>query len=295
MADVKISALTGVTTAATTVELEVNEAGTSKKATLAQLLAAAGSTSVNIATAATSIDIGASTVTMSIGGTTAAALRLSVNGADGSNPATGGIARFGNGGAIAVRVGCNGYTNGWIQAIQDDGTNNVKQLSLNPSGGRISTGADLQVGGNDLIGSSAGTMRVSEGLRIGADSTNNLLDDASNGAGTATLYIGNASINVTSDERVKSNIKPIEDGLSIVNALQPIEFDQDEERPFGDQRHYMGFGARASHKVAPWAVHTQGDTGLPWKMRQEFLMAPVVRAVQQLCERIIALEAKTGC
>ena len=134
--------------------------------------------------------------------------------------------------------------------------------------------------------------RAVDGLRIGADSTNNLLDDALTGAGSATLYIGNASINVTSDENLKSDMKPIEDGLSIINALLPIEYDQDQDRPYGHIRHYMGFGARHTQKVAPWAVHTQGDTGLPWQLRQEFLMAPTVRAIQQLAERVAALEEK---
>ena len=151
---------------------------------------------------------------------------------------------------------------------------------------------DLVAGGTTQLTLATNYVRGPQGLIIGADSTNNLIDDASTGAGTATLYIGNASINVTSDERLKSNIRPVEDGLSIINALLPIEYDQDEERPFGDVRHYMGFGARHSYKIAPWSVHTQGDTNLPWKMRQEFLMAPTVRAVQQLDERLKALEAK---
>ena len=171
--------------------------------------------------------------------------------------------------------------------ISIGGDVNLYRLSAN----NLATDDSFTVGGNTVSGSGAGTLRADGGVRIGSDSTNNLLDDASNGAGTATLYIGNASINVTSDENIKSNIRPIDDGLVIVNALLPIEFDQDEERPFGDVRHYMGFGARHSHKVAPWAVHTQGDTGLLWKMRQEFLMAPTVRAVQQLDERLKALES----
>ena len=143
-----------------------------------------------------------------------------------------------------------------------------------------------------VLSDTAGASRIDDGIRVGADSTNNLVDDASNGAGSATMYIGNASITVSSDERLKSNITPLADGLGIINALLPIEFDQDEERPWGDVRHYVGFGARHSHNVAPWAVHTQGDTGLPWKMRQEFLMAPTVRAVQQLDERVKQLEAR---
>ena len=215
--------------------------------------------------------------------TTDADRYITLTGSDGGNPTIGvsaGTLRFGanvicaNAGAVSAPA----------YAFDDD-------ADTGWYGGATSVSL-AQAGVDTVKFAPSGASVIAGGIRIGTDSTNNLIDDASNGAGTATLYIGNASINVTSDERVKSNIKPIEDGLSIINALQPIEFDQDEERPWGDQRHYMGFGARASHKVAPWAVHTQGDTGLPWKMRQEFLMAPTVRAVQQLCKRIEELEAR---
>ena len=144
----------------------------------------------------------------------------------------------------------------------------------------------------NLYMGTSGLNFLSSGVRIGADSSNNLIDDASNGAASTTLYIGNASINVTSDERLKHNRVPLKDGLGIVRALLPIEFDQDEARPWGSVQHYVGFGARHSHKIAPWSVNTQGDTELPWQMRQEFLMAPAVRAIQQIDERLAALEAQ---
>jgi Chaperone of endosialidase len=156
----------------------------------------------------------------------------------------------------------------------------------------IATGGVIAGGSAQLYASTTNRLRLTDGIRVGADSTNNLLDDASTGAGTATLYIGNASINVTSDENLKRNIAELKDGLSIVRALLPIEYDQDDERPWGDVGHYVGFGARHSHKIAPWSVNTQGDTGLPWKMRQEFLMAPAIRAIQQIDERLSAIEMK---
>lgn len=40
---------------------------------------------------------------------------------------------------------------------------------------------------------------ITGGLYVGANSTNNLIDDASNGAGSATLYIGNEAIATSSD------------------------------------------------------------------------------------------------
>ena len=168
-------------------------------------------------------------------------------------------------------------------------TNDSWALAVNSADSLVVLSTGITIPGTLGV---TGIITATAGTYIGAAAAANQIDDASNGAGSTTLYIGNATITVSSDERLKRNIKPLEDGLSIVKALLPVEYDQDEERPFGDVEHYVGFGARHTHKIAPWSVHTQGDTGLPWKMRQEFLMAPVVRALQQLVEKVAALEAR---
>jgi hypothetical protein len=49
-------------------------------------------------------------------------------------------ARINNGGAISNWIGANGYNYGYIQSIQDDGTNNLKPLSLQPLGGNVGIG-----------------------------------------------------------------------------------------------------------------------------------------------------------
>jgi hypothetical protein len=49
-------------------------------------------------------------------------------------------ARINNGGAISNWIGANGYNYGYIQSIQDDGTNNLKPLALQPLGGNVGIG-----------------------------------------------------------------------------------------------------------------------------------------------------------
>ncbi len=49
-------------------------------------------------------------------------------------------ARINNGGAISNWIGSNGYNYGYIQSIQDDGSNNLKPLSLQPLGGNVGIG-----------------------------------------------------------------------------------------------------------------------------------------------------------
>jgi hypothetical protein len=74
-------------------------------------------------------------------------------------------ARINNGGAISNWIGSNGYNYGYIQSIQDDGSNNLKPLSLQPLGGNVgigttSPGVPLEVNGVNT------TSGQGEGLRV---------------------------------------------------------------------------------------------------------------------------------
>lgn len=148
-----------------------------------------------------------------------------------------------------------------------------------------------------------------EGYYVGAASTNNLIDDASNGSSTATLYIGNASIAVVSDIRVKDNITPYNiDAMSLIRQFTVIEFDYlDQYRPFGGGIYtdkYVGLSAQDVFQLTPWVVNTQGgadcqkclsgqrcDEHLPWQMRGELLIGVLVKALQEADERIQKLES----
>ncbi len=52
------------------------------------------------------------------------------------------LGRFNGGGAISLWVGQYAYNSMWLQSIQDDGTNNNKELTLNPLGGTVSIGGN---------------------------------------------------------------------------------------------------------------------------------------------------------
>ena len=53
----------------------------------------------------------------------------------------------------------------------------------------------------------SGTPVVTNGMRIGTDSTDNLIDDGTNGAASATTYIGNESILMSGDIGVSVQAK----------------------------------------------------------------------------------------
>lgn len=160
------------------------------------------------------------------------------------------------------------------------------------------TGGDIEfynAGLEWVMSRTAGSSRIASGVRIGADSSNNLLDDASNGAGTATLYIGNASINVTSDERIKTNVREWDgDASAILKALPVKAWDNylSDAPQGGYEGGYVGFTAQDMHKVAPWSVNTQGDTGLPWQARYEFLNGIIVKGWQEHEQKIADLTTR---
>jgi hypothetical protein len=70
-------------------------------------------------------------------------------------------ARINNGGAISLWIGSNFYNYGYVQSIQDDGSNNLKRLSLQPLGGDVGIGTTspsqkLDVNGNIISTSGSG-------------------------------------------------------------------------------------------------------------------------------------------
>jgi hypothetical protein len=99
-------------------------------------------------------------------------------------------ARINNGGAISNWIGSNGYNYGYIQSIQDDGSNNLKPLSLQPLGGNVGIGttnpnAKLTVKGSGLTSQDFFHIEDSGGVRM--------LEVTSDAAGNATLQVKDTS------------------------------------------------------------------------------------------------------
>lgn len=122
------------------------------------------------------------------------------------------------------------------------------------------------------------------------------------------VYATNGTIN-TSDERDKSNIKDIDLGLEFVNDLRPVTYTWDDRGGVVGTRTHMGFVAQevatalgneaSSRSVwinSPAEQRTDPETGEVDEgrdiqgLRYNELMAPMVKAIQELTARIEALE-----
>lgn len=84
----------------------------------------------------------------------------------------------------------------YIQALAE-GTGGEVGLALATGTGGAAV-ERIRIANTGLV-TVAGAGYVTSGLYVGANSTNNLIDDASNGAGSTALYIGNKVIATTSD------------------------------------------------------------------------------------------------
>jgi hypothetical protein len=123
--------------------------------------------------------------------------------------------------------------------------------------------------------------------------SSNMLPSAS-----ATYTLGNTSLRWSevwctaaafnsSDARLKKNITPVTLGLDFVNALRPVEYDWINPNLTG---HHYGFIAQEVEPLGWRGVDTSNPD--EYAMRYTDLIAPIVRAVQELSARLAALEAR---
>jgi hypothetical protein len=108
----------------------------------------------------------------------------------------------------------------------------------------------------------------------------------------STIYAATGVIN-TSDAREKTEIAPCPLGLDFVRALRPVAFRRVEGR-----RTHTGFIAQEVRAATPsdfdwaaWTMANPADADSLQGLRHDQLLAPLVRAVQELAARIDGLDA----
>jgi hypothetical protein len=147
------------------------------------------------------------------------------------------------------------------------------------------------------------------------DVTNASFTQASHGAGTVAYFIGNASINVTSDVRVKKDVVAWKgdalDALAHAPRLVEYTYDlpTDGNEDFGpnSRGRYIGFIAQETIDAFPWVVNAGGGKNCPkcragmkcdnpdhgnWTVEYEHLVPLMMGALQQLVARVKHLESQ---
>ena len=119
---------------------------------------------------------------------------------------------------------------------------------------------------------------------------------------SGTIHATNTSITAISDQSLKTNIKPLETGLTQILALQPRRFDWTEESK-NEARNVAGFIAQEVEQVLPDLVapFRYNDTETKLGLKMGDMIPTLVKAIQELntlvtaqAAEITALKAKVG-
>jgi hypothetical protein len=114
-------------------------------------------------------------------------------------------------------------------------------------------------------------------------SGNNAIGSISATSASAVAY------NTTSDERLKTNIRPLEYGMETVRALDMVRFEWKD----GDQSDFGTIAQKAWHLV-PEAVRRPENEEENWAMEYSKLVPVLWNALRQADERICELEARAA-
>jgi hypothetical protein len=196
----------------------------------------------------------------------------------------------------------------------------------------FTTAMTLDSSGNLLVGSANASLTVGEGFKafynsgtnpfVGAvmsSSTNSQTNYHlySTGAAAFRFYVGAGgtifatatTITGISDQRLKENIRDLDDGLDVVMALKPRKFDWKEGKG-ADTKNARGFIAQEFEQVLPDMIEEWKDPAPegeePYKAVNANLIPTLVKAIQELkaladtqastittlTDRITALETK---
>ena len=169
---------------------------------------------------------------------------------------------------------------------------------------RINSSGAVCVGiTNTTIGS--GNVIVNEGVYVGAANGNNQIRSSSAGGGSATLYIGNAAIQVSSDRRLKENIVDTSmSALEKLDQVRVVDFTwNDPSDTAVNNRNargvWTGIIAQELVDVFPFAVNAprnEDDLSIDeqsestWHVNQDQLVPVLIKAIQELKAEVAALK-----
>jgi hypothetical protein len=224
-----------------------------------------------------------------------------------------------NGSSGAILITGNTNTSGMQLGVREDGQD-VQILNNSSTGGiRLYTNgserAFIDSSGNLLVGKTAdGTTAGIEispswwGANIGqvlvsGNSTSNSQTAFSVYTTSSSqyqfyvsyggnIYARNTSITAISDQTLKTNIKPLETGLTQVLALQPRRFDWLN----GDGTNVAGFIAQEVEQVLPDLVsdYQYNDTEKKKAIKMGDMLPTVVKAMQEMYAEIQSLKAEVA-
>ena len=193
------------------------------------------------------------------------------------------------------------YMGFWTTGSGNDTT--TERMRINHHGG-------LNVGASKLgVNTGEGNITVDEGVYISAYNGDYQIRGNSSGSGSATLYIGNAAIQTSSDRRLKENIvDTVVDAAEELKRVRVVDFTWNDpsDMSFNNRNArgtWTGLIAQELIDVFPFAVNAprveedlsiDQDSEKRWLVDQDQLVPVLIKGFQQALARIETLEAKVA-
>lgn len=180
----------------------------------------------------------------------------------------------------------------------------------------VGGGSRFTVDATDIVCSVATTtigadLVTSNGVYIVSQVSGNLIDNASNGGTSTTMYIGNQSITVSSDIRIKKDIEDTKiNALETIDKFRIVDFSwndpSDKEDAKNKRGRYTGMIAQEVINITPWIINDQDgkdcpqcQTGIqcnkhpdPWIVEYEHLVPTLAKAIQELRAEVNLLKQR---
>jgi hypothetical protein len=174
---------------------------------------------------------------------------------------------------------------------------------------RITSYGGVNVGSGALTSNVAdGNIFVDEGIYIGSFNGDNQIRHTSAGGGSSTLYIGNQSIQTSSDRRIKENIVDTKiDASSQLKKVRVVDFTWNDPTDKATNNRnsrgeWTGCIAQEIVDVFPFAVNAPRPEGKEidhnseqlWGMEYGQLVPVLIKGFQELQAKITTLESKVA-
>lgn len=285
------------------VVFEMTEAGSSDSSFLVRLLGNSSQFAISASNGETLLSIKPSSTPIALGKSTSVNGNLTATNMIGTADITvgddllfnvNGLSFYGSGDYV-VSSGGLAVGDGTVYHFDEDGNLRVNNSYV---------GQNLEVDGMAIIDGivgigdanpSTGGLVVANGVTVGIDSTNNLIDDSSHGSGSTTLYIGNESINTTvSDERLKENITSTQvDAMAVLDKLRVVDFDWKPGNPRREKGRMTGLIAQEVEKILPQVVQV-GEDNTNWAVEYHHIVPYLIKGIQDLGQTLQALSSKVN-
>jgi len=201
-----------------------------------------------------------------------------------------------------------------VSEYNSGSTNGANHLQFHTHAGDGTVGERMRISSNGAVsvGSTAnnfaGSILAANGYYVSAYNGDNLITNASQGGGSATLYIGNAAIQVSSDQRIKKDIVDTTlDATTKLKQVRVVDFKWNDPTDKAEVNRnsrgtWTGCLAQEMVNVFPYTVNAprKDDNSIDtesertWGLEYQHLVPALIKGFQEQQAEIETLKTKVA-